>query len=66
MSKWSTVQGKQVENLFKSPHILTSVRALKKIYHISDHDPCKDKIKQNDECVHTRVSSFMCQIFVIN
>jgi len=43
-----------------------SVCSLKKIHHISDHDPCKDKIKQNDECIHTRVSSFMCQIFAIN
>lgn len=46
MSKWSTVQGKQVKNLFKSPYILTSRHSLKKIHHISDHDLCKDKIKQ--------------------
>ena len=36
MSKWSTVQDKQVKNLFKSPYILTSICSLNKTHHISD------------------------------
>lgn len=65
LSKWSTAQGKEWK-IYLNHHILTSMCSLNKIHHISDHDPCTDKIKQMDECVHTRVSTFLCQIFVIN